>query len=442
MKKVSAVVFGISLVVWSMCLSNVCDAADWYVGPGGEGDGTTLEDAAHINRLGRVISEAAAGDTIHLGSGNYVMNGRAMKLNKSLTFLGPNAGVPGGAPDRKPEAVFYGATGVTTLVEVNPAWGAKVTFDGFEFTGKEAQMGVSLLVDDNPAKAKAGIPSITFKFANNIVRGVDTQALSLCGGAAAQITNNRFIACKHVGVMVYTDTKSKTTVANNEFNNVSIGVFAASTESDVYVTTNTMTNMRTGVVVNGATVGKVTVSGNKMSGSKQWDSQPDIEFMYPNSGIVAVDIEKKGEVHLLNNTISDFAFGMTFWGLTASNPLTANGGTIVQSRKAAVYMMTDISEVPEMGSMYGDQEPPLKSSNVKLQNLTLKANDSLARMWAAPKGAKLALDFADCKIAVARAAFVVKGPYAAGQLSGKTAVTGVSEIKHTAVTIGKDVTFE
>lgn len=82
------------------------------------------------------VNAATDGQTIYLQSGEYELTpGTACKIDKNLTFVGPNAGIPGWAAKRYPEAKFNlknssesGSTDITI--------GASLYFDGVALVGQ------------------------------------------------------------------------------------------------------------------------------------------------------------------------------------------------------------------------------------------------------------------------------------------------------------------
>jgi hypothetical protein len=116
------------------------------------------------------------GHTIVVAAGNYPQN---LTVTKSLTILGPNAGINACSGTRVAEAVLYPSTADIAFGEMIHISAPNVTIDGFTLNG------------DNPA--------ITSGFTST--NGADIDAAE--------------------GVTVYEDNKDSLTVQNNIFKNLS-----------------------------------------------------------------------------------------------------------------------------------------------------------------------------------------------------------------------------
>lgn len=142
-------------------------SADWYVSPAGTdpaGCATAPNDGVGSNdppflTIGKAFSCAANGDIVHVAAGNY--NETLLTLSKSLTVLGPQAGVLACGRVAS-EAVVAPTAAIDPALTINGSSNpAGIVIDGFTFSGSTNFACVRLENGTAPG----------MQFLNNRVRG-------------------------------------------------------------------------------------------------------------------------------------------------------------------------------------------------------------------------------------------------------------------------------
>jgi Ca2+-binding RTX toxin-like protein len=286
-------------------IEKISDGAGHHFLLVGNGGYTTIQDA---------INAAAAGDTIVVAAGTYNEN---LTINKSLNFVGANAGVSGTGA-RGAETILHWATdGLTSGVTFSgtPA----VSFDGFEFDGgrfapqtpdhmdltlTNSVFNLQSLVHGVGGNADGfnihiGNPD-SFTFTHNLLTatgssGGDGSVIFASGGYSGSGTSNAVnVSDNHfVGVAGAIDPGSQTdlpvmvnvntvqgSVDHNSFQNVDIGVIVAEYAGNLAITDNTFDHANrpdislggygTGILLfdpHYAAPGGATISGNTFTNS-------------------------------------------------------------------------------------------------------------------------------------------------------------------------------
>jgi len=262
----------LSLFLVAVPMAEIAEAATINV----PGDYTTIQAA---------IDAASPGDTINVAAGTYDED---ISINKSVSFLGPNADISAVTGTRNAEAKIVRMVSLTGGV-------SDVTINGFEFSNipSGSHSVIYLQGDstrvviknnrfmDNPCYAiKSGASSVTtdIQVVDNLISNIAGTIHSglWFGGitGSSVITDNKIEYTAYAGIII--ETAHGLTIDGNQISNVpKQGIQIALVSGNISITNNIITNANTseesdkgGIRLYGDEFdGPVSITGNTISGS-------------------------------------------------------------------------------------------------------------------------------------------------------------------------------
>ena len=296
------------------------------------------------------IDAATAGDVINVCAGTYVED---LEIVKSVTLLGPNAGISPNSGTRSDEAIIY-------PVETNAAQAyitaSNVTIDGFTFNGDNPN-----LTSGYPGTNNADIDAVAavYQYAdninnlvvkNNIIQNQTYFGVVIFGGSYSApstsgnlVHDNLFEDLGHYdgsmsyalwggGVLIYNDQYTR--ITDNVMNNVRIGIqtgnFHDPNPGDAMyqvIDNNTIQARRRGIFYNLHTgnPAPLTLSNNTISALANpnetvWD------------GILMSSLSDASGIATNNNIdgsgVSVPSEGYEVWNVKSNSPALISGGSI------------------------------------------------------------------------------------------------------------------
>ncbi|HQD76820.1 MAG TPA: S-layer homology domain-containing protein [Bacillota bacterium] len=269
-----------------------------------------VEKNEYYFKIQEAIEDADDGDTIQVGPGTYH---EKLIIDKSLTLLGPNAGVPGYSAERRPEAILTvpkqidleNPEGNTDAV-ITVYYASGVTIDGFRITGDNGNGKINYAGCN--IQAGRGICVINIYMLENIT--VQNNIID-CFSRTGMFTTHESIGWKINDV----------TIAGNLFQNIhdlreagsAYGIYLIGTNGSI--TGNVVKNCRSGIVVDPRNdVGDGLVKKNNVetyvngilyyNGAGEWTFEENtVKAIDPPGGM-------EGQVHWRGIAVNYLAAGM------------------------------------------------------------------------------------------------------------------------------------
>jgi parallel beta-helix repeat protein len=172
--------------------------------------------------IGYAISKAVSGDTITVAAGTYT---EQLRINKSLTISGPNAGVNPNTGTRVSEAIIQApgsltpdSTGDKSIVDVNGAT-TTVTLNGISIQGLSSSIASAIHIHDQAAATITNdiIQGSGPVVASNNGIGIDVGESFVNGGGApgtGTIQNNKILGFQKAAVFAGGNDTSATVSSN------------------------------------------------------------------------------------------------------------------------------------------------------------------------------------------------------------------------------------
>ena len=339
------------------------------------GTGSYRVGSNAFNTIQAAVTNVSAGGTVHVAAGTYVEN---VPLDKPVSLLGPNAGKPGSALTRRPEAMLVPAINDPENIPILVVEASHVTIDGFLLDGHTPN------------------PPIGFGHGYN-ANGVEVYAAAAIqnGCYPDMLDINHLTICNNIirnfsydGIYLdrypfFSTPSGWNYIAANKFENMWEGLLTYALDS--VIANNTITNVTHGLSVHGidvaAPAGFVpTIISNSLTIAQWWPIEievthaPGIWVNYrrgkasplnviantintpnpaPSGKIIrameVLAIDESGRVNFINNIVN--GYGNCHEGLYAAacwsnHAATVIGGALRQIKNTGIVLKTTDPEWP------------------------------------------------------------------------------------------------
>jgi hypothetical protein len=324
----------------------------------------------HYEAIQPAIDAASGGDIINAGSGTYV---ERMRITKSLTLNGPNAGIDPNTGSRVAEAVIVPAVNNTTDGVIAQLRANDVTIDGFTFDGDNPDLGGGILLNGVDANAYSGLENKTLvqnvalrnNIVKNLVRGAIFSDLNSgdSGSSGNYLTNNKFDnmpSTSPSGQGISLADSFYGQLSDNVMTRVHIGIQTSNfrvTGSPALISGNQIQSYRLGIWhgLQHYSPSAFTIQDNDLT---------TVPGAAGNVGLWLTQIRDAVDVFVINNNVSGAHSGIQAWNLPTTQGITVTGGTL-NGNQYGVWLY-NYSSYPESP---GPGEPSeLTLSGVTIQN--------------------------------------------------------------------------
>jgi hypothetical protein len=316
--------------------------------PGFQGDFGTLQVSAaspQVGSVGRIqegINLATSGGTVIAEPGTYAEN---VLVNKSVTLLGPNAGINPNAGVRGPEAIVVPATTDTNAGNVFAVTASDVTIKGFTIDGNNPSLTGGVVLNGVNVDAANGVSNADtsidgLRVENNIIQNLQMNGvlgdLTAVGGTPSGdnfIVNNKIdnlpsLSPRGRGVLVANNFYAE--ISGNVLTRVATGIqtdtfFLANPGAVASIADNQVDYYARGIFHNNhfGSASTWTISDNGVTAEAGATATNGGLFLFSIQSSVAVVVE--------NNDVTGGHFGIEIWNCPTTNTVTLSGGTLTNN---------------------------------------------------------------------------------------------------------------
>ncbi len=290
------------------------------------------------------VDNVDASGTVNVGAGTYTEN---VNVNKSVSLLGPNAGVDPNTGTRGAEAIVLPGANDTANGSIFLVSADNVTIDGLTMDGNNPSLSGGTMLNGVNSNAANGVTNvgaatttdisgltvqndIIQNFTNNGIYGDTDSGTASTGNSFThnQIDNIPLTSLSPRGRGVLIADNFYADISDNVMTRVAIGIqtnnFSAA-GSPSSIDHNTIDYYIRGVYHNltYSSASPFTISNNQITA--------DASAVAGNAGLLIFSMQSNASVVVQNNDVTGADYGIEIWSNPTSNTIVIQGGTLLNN---------------------------------------------------------------------------------------------------------------